>query len=202
MLAPCTAWLFLRLLRAGWDRLGLVQCAQPLILLHCHDDDDRPTMLRNCHWFGTGKVDQPTEAVLRILCSQGLQRVSQLDHVALAKLARTASLLPQRRGARRAGRKEAPESELRAGRTDPVPSLQSAVAARPRGRPINGRPSGLRTGSPPFPPPHLIRPSVRRLLRSPRLSGPGPHHVPLRAQKCGATAHYLKPPSFRPRRFA
>ena len=33
---------------------------------------------------------------------------------------------------------------------------------------------GLRTGSPPSPPPPLIRPSRRRLQRSPRLSGPGP----------------------------
>jgi hypothetical protein len=36
------------------------------------------------------------------------------------------------------------------------------------------QPSGLRTGSPPSPPPHSIRPTVRRLLRSPRLLGPGP----------------------------
>ena len=28
---------------------------------------------------------------------------------------------------------------------------------------------------PPSPPPRSIRPTVRRLLRSPRLSGPGPH---------------------------
>jgi hypothetical protein len=32
-------------------------------------------------------------------------------------------------------------------------------------------------GSPPFPHPRLIRPTVRRLLRSPRLSGPGTHHA-------------------------
>ena len=37
------------------------------------------------------------------------------------------------------------------------------------------RPSGLRAGSPPPRPPRSIRPAVRRLLRSPRLSGPGPH---------------------------
>jgi hypothetical protein len=40
------------------------------------------------------------------------------------------------------------------------------------------QPSGLRTGSPPFPPPRLIRLTVRLLLRSPRLSGPGPHQWP------------------------
>jgi hypothetical protein len=37
------------------------------------------------------------------------------------------------------------------------------------------RPGGLRTGSPPSPPPRLIRPTVRLLPRSPRLSRPGPH---------------------------
>ncbi len=46
---------------------------------------------------------------------------------------------------------------------------------RPRSRPYRGRPGGLRTGSPPSPPPRSIRPTVRRLPRSPRLSGPGPH---------------------------
>ena len=46
---------------------------------------------------------------------------------------------------------------------------------RPRGRPYDGRPGGLRAGSPPSPPPRSIRPTVRRLPRSPRLSGPGPH---------------------------
>lgn len=35
---------------------------------------------------------------------------------------------------------------------------------------------GLRTGSPSSPPPRSIHPTVRRLLRSPRLSGPGPHN--------------------------
>ena len=40
-----------------------------------------------------------------------------------------------------------------------------------------GRPGGLRAGSPPSPPPRSIRPTVRRLLRSPRLSGPGPHQI-------------------------
>ena len=34
---------------------------------------------------------------------------------------------------------------------------------------------GRSPGSPPSPPPRSIRPSVRRLPRSPRLSGPGPH---------------------------
>ncbi len=39
----------------------------------------------------------------------------------------------------------------------------------------SSRPGGLRAGSPPSPPPRSIRPTVRRLPRSPRLSGPGPH---------------------------
>jgi hypothetical protein len=43
------------------------------------------------------------------------------------------------------------------------------------------RPGGLRTGSPPSPPPRLIRPIVRLLPRSPRLSGPGPHQRPCRS---------------------
>jgi len=37
----------------------------------------------------------------------------------------------------------------------------------------SSRPGGLRAGSPPSPPPRSIRPTVRRLPRSPRLSGPG-----------------------------
>lgn len=37
------------------------------------------------------------------------------------------------------------------------------------------QPGALSAGSPPSPPPRLIRPSVRRLPRSPRLMGPGPH---------------------------
>ena len=55
-------------------------------------------------------------------------------------------------------------------------------------RTMLGPPSGLRAGSPPFPPPRLIRPIVRLLPRSPRLSGPGPHQRPCR---CAArqTAH-------------
>lgn len=36
------------------------------------------------------------------------------------------------------------------------------------------QPGGLRTGSPSSPPPHLIRLTVRLLLWSPRLLGPGP----------------------------
>jgi hypothetical protein len=43
-----------------------------------------------------------------------------------------------------------------------------------RGRRKLSQPGGLRTGSPPSPPPRLIRPTVRRLPRSPRFSGPGP----------------------------
>ena len=45
-------------------------------------------------------------------------------------------------------------------------------------QPYVGWLSGLRTGSPPFPPPRLIRPTVRLLLRPPRFSGPGPHRWP------------------------
>ena len=41
----------------------------------------------------------------------------------------------------------------------------------------SSRPGGLRAGSPPSPPPRSIRPTVRRLPRSPRLSGPGPHYL-------------------------
>ena len=57
---------------------------------------------------------------------------------------------------------------------------------RPRSRPYGGRPGGLRTGSPPSPPPRSIRPTVRRLPRSPRLSGPGPHSG--RSISCPAAA--------------
>ncbi len=64
----------------------------------------------------------------------------------------------------------------RADPRQPSARLQlSQPHARPRGRRNFGRPGGLRAGSPPSPPPRLIRPTVRRLLRSPRLSGPGPH---------------------------
>lgn len=38
----------------------------------------------------------------------------------------------------------------------------------------SSQPGGLRAGSPPSPPPHLIRPSVRRLLRSPRFGSGSP----------------------------
>ncbi len=57
----------------------------------------------------------------------------------------------------------------------PAPRRGRPQIGRPRGRPYDGRPGGLRTGSPPSPPPRSIRPTVRRLPRSPRLSGPGPH---------------------------
>jgi hypothetical protein len=50
--------------------------------------------------------------------------------------------------------------------------------ARPMRSAYECRPGGLRTGSPPSPPPRLIRPIVRLLPRSPRLSGPGPHQRP------------------------
>src|ERR1700730_5389793 len=53
---------------------------------------------------------------------------------------------------------------------------------------IGTRCSGLRTGSPPSPPPHLIRPTVRLLLRSPRLSGPGPHRRPASKRRHGPRA--------------
>jgi hypothetical protein len=42
---------------------------------------------------------------------------------------------------------------------------------------ISCRPGGLWTGSPSSPPPRSIRITVRRLPRSPRLSGPGPHQL-------------------------
>ena len=41
--------------------------------------------------------------------------------------------------------------------------------------PYGGQPGGPHAGSPPFPPPCLIRPAVRRLPWSPRFLGPGPH---------------------------
>jgi len=53
----------------------------------------------------------------------------------------------------------------------------SRINGRAAGESSN-RPGGLRAGSPPSPPPRLIRPTVRRLPRSPRLSGPGPHRWP------------------------
>ena len=59
----------------------------------------------------------------------------------------------------------------------PAPRRGRPQIGRPRGRPYDGRPGGLRTGSPPSPPPRSIRPTVRRLPRSPRLSGPGPHRA-------------------------
>jgi len=43
--------------------------------------------------------------------------------------------------------------------------------------PYDGQFGGLPAGSAPFPPPCSIRPSVRRLPWSRRLSGPAPHHV-------------------------
>lgn len=48
---------------------------------------------------------------------------------------------------------------------------------RPRGRRKLEPAWWAPTGSPPSPPPRSIRPTVRRLLRSPRLSGPGPHWI-------------------------
>ena len=62
---------------------------------------------------------------------------------------------------------------------------------RPRDRPYDGRPGGLRAGSPPSPPPRSIRPTVRRLPRSPRFSGPGPHRgrsSGLRDERTGLSA--------------
>lgn len=54
----------------------------------------------------------------------------------------------------------------------------------------SSRPGGLRAGSPPSPPPHLIRPTVRLLLRSPRLSGPGPHQLPCQLLGCRRQGRY------------
>lgn len=66
----------------------------------------------------------------------------------------------------------------RADPRQPSARLQlSQPRARSRGRRNLGRPGGLRAGSPPSPPPRSIRPTVRRLLRSPRFSGPGPHQL-------------------------
>ena len=60
----------------------------------------------------------------------------------------------------------------------PTPGTSLQYARSPRVRRIqlayDFQPGGLRTGSPPSPPPHSIRPTVRRLLWSPRLLGPGP----------------------------
>ena len=89
----------------------------------------------------------------------------------------------RRRGYRRFRWGVAGSVGRRCSRQTPVPWNASAFAprrgrlqiSRPRGRPYDGRPGGLRTGSPPSPPPRSIRPTVRRLPRSPRLSGPGPH---------------------------
>lgn len=60
-----------------------------------------------------------------------------------------------------------------------VPLRESAPAACPAGALVRSpkTPGGLHAGSPPFPPPRLIRPTVRRLPRSPRLLGPGPRHA-------------------------
>ena len=63
---------------------------------------------------------------------------------------------------------------------------------RPSGRLYEGRPGGLRTGSPPSPPPRLIRPTVRLLLRSPRFSGPGPPFIG-RMEASRDTQHRLRP---------
>jgi hypothetical protein len=78
----------------------------------------------------------------------------------------------------------------RMNRTGPLAAKQACRARYSSARlrispPLCGRaagenssqPGGLRAGSPPSPPPRLIRPTVRRLLRSPRLSGPGPHWI-------------------------
>ena len=59
----------------------------------------------------------------------------------------------------------------------PVPIHDQAPPGQAAGE-NSSQPGGLRTGSPPFPQPYLIRPTVRRLLRAPRLSGPGPHSSP------------------------
>jgi hypothetical protein len=71
---------------------------------------------------------------------------------------------------------------------------------RPSGRPYERRPSGLRTGSPPSPPPRLIRPTVRLLPRSPRLSGPGPLYRPHRSGPRD-TQHGVRPRLRQSRKF-
>jgi hypothetical protein len=58
------------------------------------------------------------------------------------------------------------------------------IIDRPCGRPYERRPGGLRTGSPPSPPPRLIRPTVRLLPRSPRFLSPGPQQRPYQ-DDCG-----------------
>src|SRR5689334_987809 len=57
--------------------------------------------------------------------------------------------------------------------TDTSPGARHTQARRTR-LAYGFQPGGLRAGSPPSPPPHSIRPTVRRLLWSPRLMGPGP----------------------------
>ena len=64
------------------------------------------------------------------------------------------------------------------------------IVDRPRGRPYERRPGGPRAGSPPSPPPRLIRPIVRLLPRSPRLSGPGPHQRPHRSGSALSQARF------------
>ena len=48
-----------------------------------------------------------------------------------------------------------------------LPGTRTAAVSRPRGRPYDGRPGGLRTGSPPSPPPRSIRPQCG-VSRGPR----------------------------------
>ncbi len=78
-----------------------------------------------------------------------------------------------------------------------TPSVRRAHELRGTRPIIWDRPGGLRTGSPPSPPPRLIRPIVRLLPRSPRLSGPGPHQPvlncrPLKGQAavCSSSARF------------
>jgi hypothetical protein len=58
----------------------------------------------------------------------------------------------------------------------------------PVSRPALSRPAQwARAGSPPFPPPSSIRPTVRRLRRAPRLMGPGPLRSNVAAAAQGVT---------------
>jgi len=57
----------------------------------------------------------------------------------------------------------------------------------------SNQPGGLRAGSPPSPPPHLIRSSVRRLLRSPRFRV----RVPIVERRTVAELLGFDPPRFR-----
>src|SRR4051812_23047790 len=56
----------------GWTDAGLVQRLQPLVFLDCQHDDNGAPMLRYRDRLGSGEIDQPSEAVLRVFRSQDL----------------------------------------------------------------------------------------------------------------------------------